>query len=1044
MELSNYVTYHLHSDYSLLDSCTDYKEYIDYAVENGQTSIAFTEHGKPLGWVGKKLYCDEKGIKYIHGVEIYLTEHLEPKVRDNFHTVLLAKNYAGVLEINRITTKSCEKDHFYYNNRISFDEFLGLSDNVIKISACLASPLNKLPVSHPRYEELVKKYDYLEIQSHLLSDQITYNVHLATLSQKYHKPLIAGTDTHSLNKYKAECRSVLLDRKHKSYGNEDTLDLTYKTYQELVQAFKQQNSLHENLILEAIENTNLMANTVEPFELDKSIKYPILYGSREKDSEIFSELVEKMFQDKVSTGVIYPNQVEAFRLAINEEMRVFKTLHMDGFMLSMAELIIWCKEQGLAIGTARGSVGGSRVAYITDIIDLNPETWHTVFSRFCNEYREEIGDIDVDVCDDDRPLIFEHIKGKFEKGKTARVATYVTAAELKAIEEIGGGLEVRWGKEHEDNSKNPYSVDKIKLIKQEYKSNSEAAKKRHPELFYYFDGMLNTRLSQSVHPAGMVISPISLDDNYGFFDKDGESCLFLDMDEIHECGGAKYDFLILKNVKIIRDAYRMLGKPYPKTHEIDWDDQAVWDDMVRSPAGIFQMEGEYAHSMLRQFKPHSIFDMSLVTACIRPSGASYRNELIKHMPHKNPSPIIDELLKDNLGYLVYQCDTIKFLQEICGLTGSEADNVRRAIGRKDTDRLQKALPQILEGYCTKSNQPRNIAENEAKEFLQIIEDSADYQFGYNHSVAYCLLGYICAYLRLYHPYEFVTSYLNNVANEKDISEGTQLADDYGLRVIAPRYGVSKDSYMFDPKVKVITKGMSSIKFLNASVANELYDISQQFKTDNFMDLLLTIEEKTSLDARQLSILTKVDFFSQFGNSAELLQMIEVFNFFKQGKAVSISKAKISGSIKDIISRHATSVNKDNVELKSYRITDMSGLLCECEEAIRELHISDFDYKLKAAAQNEYLGYVDLTSGAEEDRRKLYILDMYELQDKFNGGVWKYKIKTKSIGSGKTACLDVSPNVMKKNPIKKGDVIYASKLDKDKKGYWNLFGYNVMF
>ena len=173
----------------------------------------------------------------------------------------------------------------------------------------------------------------------------------------------------------------------------------------------------------------------------------------------------------------------------------------------------------------------------------------------------------------------------------------------------------------------------------------------------------------------------------------------------------------------------MVGIPYPKSHEINWEDQAVWTDMIKNPVGIFQMEGEFAHSLLRQFEPHNIFDMSLVTACIRPSGASYRDDLIKKKIHKNPSPIIDELLKDDYGYLVYQESTIKFLQQICGLSGSEADNIRRAIGRKDNDRLQKSLPQILEGYCEKSPQPRDVAEKEAKEFLQVIEDSASYQFG---------------------------------------------------------------------------------------------------------------------------------------------------------------------------------------------------------------------------------------------------------------------------------------------------------------------------
>lgn len=178
----------------------------------------------------------------------------------------------------------------------------------------------------------------------------------------------------------------------------------------------------------------------------------------------------------------------------------------------------------------------------------------------------------------------------------------------------------------------------------------------------------------------MIISPVTLDDNYGIFNKDGENCLMLDMDEAHEVGLAKYDFLILKNVQIIRDTCTYLNRPYPKTHEVDWNDEAVWADMVKSPVGIFQFESPFAFDCLKKYAPKNIFDMSIVNACIRPTGASYRDKLLARIPHKNPSPLIDELFADNMGYLVYQEDTIKFLQQICGLSGSEADNVRRAIG----------------------------------------------------------------------------------------------------------------------------------------------------------------------------------------------------------------------------------------------------------------------------------------------------------------------------------------------------------------------------
>jgi len=723
----------MHSDYSLLDSATKFSDYVDLAVKNGQKAIASSEHGKILGWISKKMYCDKMGIKFIHGVEIYLTESLVnrdgEKVRDNYHTILLAKNWDGVKELNALVSTSCDSEHFYYTNRISFDEFLGISDNILSTSACLASPLNKLPFDHPRYMELARKYDFLEIQPHDHPEQVEFNRRLLALSKEIGKPLIAGTDTHNSSRYKAECRAVLLSAKRKNYGDEDSFDLTYKTYDELVDMFERQGALERDIYLEAIENTNRLYELVEDFELDTSIKYPILYGSREADSEKFAETVEKKFADKLRRGIILPEQEAAFRSAIDEEMRVFKKLEMDGFMLSMSELISWCKEHGMAIGTARGSVGGSRVAYITDIIDLNPETWHTVFSRFCNEDRTEIGDIDIDCVESDRPAIFQHIIGRFGIDKTARVASFGTIQAKGVVDDVGRHLSIKWEREHPNSADNPYSLKNIDRIKKEFESNEDAARAKYPEIFYYMDGLLDTKVSQSVHPAGMVISPVSLKENYGVFDKDGENCLMMDMEEAHEVGVAKYDFLVLKTVQVIRDACKYIGKPYPKTYEIDWLDKDVWEDMIRSPAGVFQFESVFAFDSLRKFMPRNIFDMSLVTACIRPSGASYREELLARKPHGNPSEIIDELLKDNLGYLIYQEDTIKFLQQICGLSGSEADNIRRAIGRKQKDRLDAALPSILEGYCKKSPKPRGESEQEAKEFLQIIEDSASYQFG---------------------------------------------------------------------------------------------------------------------------------------------------------------------------------------------------------------------------------------------------------------------------------------------------------------------------
>lgn len=1058
--MNNYIPYHVHSDYSLQDSCTKFKEYVDLAVANSQKAIASTEHGKPLGWVSKKLYCEEKGIKFIHGVEIYLTERLftenGDRVRDNYHTVLLARNLDGVRELNALVHKSCDKDHFYYTNRISFDEFLSISPNIISTSACLASPLNKLPDDHPRYMELARKYDFLEVQAHDHPEQITFNRRLLALSMEIGTPLIAGTDTHSSSSYKAECRRILLSAKRTSYGDEDNFDLTYKTYDELVDMFRQQGALDEEVFMEAIANTNRLDDMVEDFKLDTSIKYPILYGSQEEDERQFAKRVERMFADKVERGVIPPEQVNAFRSAIDEEMDVFHRIGMMGFMGSMSELICWCKEQGMAIGTARGSVGGSRVAYVTDIIDMNPETWHTAFSRFANVDRVEIGDIDIDVVKSDRPAIFEYITDRFGTDKTARVASFGTIKGRGVIDDVGRHLSIQWVKEHGEIVDNPWSLDKISQIKKEFSADVQTlmdkyemteddvykkhldevvelpTTKKYPELFYYVKGMFGVKVSQSVHPAGMVISPITLVDNYGVFEKDGENCLFLDMDEAHEAGLAKYDFLVLKTVQVIRDACRYMGRSYPQTNEINWNDEDVWADMIKSSAGLFQFESGFAFDSLKKFVPHSIFDMSLVTACIRPSGASYRNELLARKPHSNPSELIDDLLKDNLGYLVYQEDIIQFLQKICGLSGSQADSVRRGIAKKRMELLDEWMPVILDGYCNKSSKDRGVAEQEAKEFLKIIQDASAYMFGYNHSVAYCLLGYLCAYYRYYNPIEFITSFLNNAANDDDIQNGTALAKQRGIKIIQPKYGYSKADYFFDKEANIISKGVSSVKYMSRAAVDELYELSKTRKYDFFIDLLKDISEHTSLDSRQLDILIKIDFFAQFGNQRELFKIVEMFELFKKGSAKKIRKDAIDGTwLEKIVCKSANGKTKSGDDAKSYTITDMDEILHDIEFYIKGSHVNDLSVFMKAKNFIDIMGYAGYTSGKEEDRNKLLITGVFPVRRKKDNEVFGYSVLTQSIGSGIESRMTVFKRRFDQDPIKKGDIIVCRRWERDK-------------
>ena len=1020
-DIDNIVIYHLHTENSLLDSCTNYKLYVDKAKEYNQPAICFTEHGNILNWVEKKMYCEEKGVRYLHGIEIYLTKTFDEKVRDNFHTILIAKNYEGVKEINSLIELSSREGYKYYNDRISFDEFFNLSDNIIKISACISSPLNRVDENDEIFEKLINTYDYLEVQPHInFEEQKVYNKKLESWSKKYNIPLICGTDTHSLNDYKSECRKILLKAKRKSYGDEETFDLNFKNRAEVLEMFRLQDSISEESYIAAINNTVIMANSVEDFELDIEFKYPQLYQDQDV-KQIFWDRIVNMYNDKLSKEIIDNNP--EYMKRINEEFEVFEKLDMISFMLFMSELMCWCWENDIPSSPCRGSVGGSTIAYICDITDVNPIVWGTVFSRFANESRKEIGDIDVDFAPSDREKVYEYIIDRFGLEYTAYIMTTGTCAEKGTIDEICRGLEI--------------DLKTAEKIKSEYERDKDKTREKYPEVFYYFDGLVNTVVSKGVHPAAIIISPITLSDHYGVYHYDGKLVISINMEEVHEVSLVKYDILGLKNVGVIKDCCKLAKIKYPKSHEIDWNDRNVWNDISKSNIGIFQFESAYAGDCLRKFNVQKINDMSLVNAALRPSGASYRDSLLAKVINRNPSKIIDDMLKDNYGYLCFQEDTIKFLQDICGLSGGEADNIRRAIGRKDQARLQKALPQILEGYCSKSDKDREKSEKEANIFLKIIEDSSNYQFGYNHSTGYSMLGYMCAFMRFYYPLQFCTALLLNAKEERDIIDGTELAKLLKVKINPIKFRYSKGQYFPDIENKIIYKGIASVKFCNNAIGEYLYSI-RNLKFETFVDLLDNIMNN-GVDNRQLDILTKLDFFSEFGNSNELLRIIDMFNFFKQGKAKQISKDKTEDDIvKKIIERYS---NPTDDTKKKYILNNVHGCMRECENYIKSLKLEDISFKDKCEFYMQFLGYIDIQTNKPEDRFRLLVLDIQKLKTKAKDKVWAYKVKTKSIGTGKQAELTIYSKVYESNMFDKLDIIQIERRflqEREYNGYINWY------
>ena len=916
---NNYVVYHLHSMLSNgitnIDSVTDYHDYAEYAASLGMKAMAYSEHGSVFGWLKKKETVEKLGMKYIHAEEFYITETLEEKVRDNYHCVLIARNYDGVKELNRLSSIAFnrEDNHFYYAPRITFEELINTSNNIIICTACLASILASENVTlKERFIIFLTNNKYrcfLEIQHHNVEEQKKYNVALWNLSKTTGIPLITGTDTHALNEEHMHGRSILQKAKKIHFDNEDGWDLTFKTYDELVAAYEKQGVLPLDIIKEAINNTNVMADMIEDFTMDRSYKYPHLW-----------ENPERLLRDKIIQGIKdkgvdkYPNYVE-YLDRIEYEMQAY--IHNDAidFMLLMEDIISWCKSQGIQTGYGRGSVNGSVIAWLIGITEMDSIKFGLNFERFMNVERVSLSDIDTDFppnrIDEVKEYVFNH-HGLY----CSDIVTFNTIADKGAIRDVGRALEM--------------DLDTVGEICDavDNEEKYESVRKKYPKLFEYVDLVKGCVVSVGSHPCGTIVSPHPIDDTIGLFttSTDPFPVSQLYMKEVDSLNYVKLDLLKLDTIQLISETCKMADIPMVLPDTMDIFDDKVWDSIRDDTTSIFQWESKTGQDYISKLLSNKTINeyknaglnidkmtlLSIGNSAIRPAGASYRDDLANGVIRTTGSKPIDEFLSNTFGYLVFQCQIIEFLHQYCGFTMGEADIVRRGFAKKTgTDQfipiiksggyLNDNKNHYIDGYIKTMKDKYGISEEKSEEdiiaFIQVIEDASSYLFSLNHSQPYSFMGYACGYLRYYYPTEFITCCLNiNKDNSDKTTAVTKYAKKVGIKIVPIKFGHSKADYNCDAANKIIYKGVASVKNLNAEVSEQLYTLSQNRAYDNFIDLLQDIVTKTILNSRQLDILIKLDYFSDFGEINELTYKAEVFQQLydkTKGYKKSIKQKKVA-------------------------------------------------------------------------------------------------------------------------------------------------------
>ena len=942
---NNYTVLHCHTMLSSattnIDSVTSYEDYIEYASKIGMKAIAITEHGNILSWLKKKECCEKNGLKYIHGIEAYLTETIDEKIRDNYHCCLYAKNWEGVKELNKLISGSFNRkdNHFYYTPRILIDDIINTSNNIIISSACLGGLFNKgnddIKQRFLDFYIQNKHRCFLEIQHHNVNDQIEYNKYLYELSRKYDLQLLANTDTHCLNEKHVKGRDILQKAKNIYFDNEEGWDLTFKTYDELILAYEKQNSLPMEIVLKAIENTNKIADMIEEFKVDRSYKYPKMY-----------ENSEQVLKNKINQGVertkIYEleNYKEEYLPRIYNELETYKHNGAIDFLLLDENIKSWAREHDIFPGYSRGSCSGSIICYLLGITDVDSVQHKLNFERFMNKERVSLADIDTDWQPNKRDKVKEYIysmKGLY----CADIITFNTVALKGSIRDVGRALNIPLN-EVDDICKN-INDENIEQYREDYK-----------ELFEYVDIINGTVVSIGTHPCGLVCSPIPLDENMGLLSL--ATCenpvTMLNMKEIDSLNYVKLDVLGLDNIQAINETCKLAGIERLTPQNVDDEDEDVWLSIREDTMGIFQWDGSGSHYIKDLFSDQTIKNikevypnfryidlMSCGNGAIRPAGSSYRDLLAQGIFRDNGHKALNDLLAPTLGYLVYQEQILSFLHEFCGYTMGEADIVRRGFAKKTG--TEQFIPKIKEGFIKTMKEKYNVKKEESEQivesFITVIEDASSYLFSLNHSLPYSYIGYICGYLRYYYPLEFITTTLNINKDDADKTNKTiEYAKKHNITFKQPKFRYSKAEYFMDKENNAIYKGIASIKYMNENVANEMYELKDN-KYNNFMELLIDLQEKTSLNSRQLNILIAIDFFEEFGKSQKLLDILDLFNNVMSKKLKS-KKGEVSFNKsnplypKEIIEKYATDKSKED-RYKQYKVENVEGM---CNELINEI------------------------------------------------------------------------------------------------------------
>jgi DNA polymerase-3 subunit alpha len=862
---SDYVHLHNHTHHSLLDGLTKVGELVDKTVEMGQVAVAITDHGTMSGAIEFYKAAKAKEIKPIIGIETYVasrshTDRDPAKDKARYHLILLAMNQKGYENLCQLST-TANLEGMYYKPRIDHELLEKYNEGLIVLSACASGELGE-NLRNDNYEEAKRiaswyksifgdRY-YLEVQDHGFEShphawdvQVNINRQLIQLSKELDIEMVITSDAHYLEHTDSEPHEVLLCVQTGAFMS-DTNRMSLSDFELHVTDPKDIISRWGKDYPQAIKNSKVIADRCNlEFELGKILipTFPTPDDHSEKTyldlltyrglawryGDIAEADAPTLTIDQAKTYI--PEDV--LQRAVYE-LGVIDSMGFNGYFLIIWDFIKWGKDRKIVFGPGRGSAAGSIVSYALRITELDPLKYDLLFERFLNPDRISMPDVDIDIQDTRRDEVIAYCSEKYGPERVANIATFGTMAARAAVRDVARVLQVPYAESDRLAKLIPQPVQGRHIplkksiiddpdLKREYESNELT--KRVLDLAIRLEGTIR---SHGIHAAGVVIAP---DDIVKFapleMAQKGVVATQYPKDPIEELGLLKMDFLGLSNLSIMNTTQRIIKKVYKNDiqfEDIPLDDPKTFELLRRGDTtGVFQFESAGMKRYLRELKATEFNDVIAMGALYRPGplSAGLTDSFIKR---KNgledvtyAHPLMKGALESTFGVLVYQEQVMQVSRDVCGFTGGEADTLRKAIGKKKVDVMNKMMVKFIDGAVA-NGVPKPVIEKFWKDLLGF----ADYCFNKSHSACYGLISYWTAYLKAHYPDAFMAALMTSDQDDIDrlaieITECKHM----DIKVLSPDVNGSFVEFAVVPGQSEIRFGMAAVKGVGTGAVEEI-------------------------------------------------------------------------------------------------------------------------------------------------------------------------------------------------------------------------------